>query len=104
MYFVLFLSIGGIAGMVNCMICVVEMQIEPKKIGTVLQLLMTCGSMMSGFSMFFALLPQPLPLIILCFLVSLGVAISFMLPEGGQFLQAVTKINASITQIELSDI
>lgn len=35
-YFILFISIGGVGGMVNCMICIVEMQIEPAKLGTVL--------------------------------------------------------------------
>ena len=83
MYLCLFLSIGGVGGMVNCMICIVEMQVDPVKLGTILQLLMTCGSMMSGFSMMYALLPQPLPLIILCLFITLDLIISLMLPEGG---------------------
>lgn len=86
MYPCLFLSIGGVGGLVNCMICIVEMQIEPQRLGTVMQLLMTAGSMMSGFSIYYALMPQPLPLIILCFFISLDLALSFMLPEGGSFL------------------
>ena len=59
---------------------------------------------MSGFSMFYALLPQPLPLIILCFFVSLSLAVSFVLPEGGRFLQAVNKISVSVTQIDISNV
>jgi len=97
MYFCLFLSIGGVGGLVNCMICIVEMQIEPKKLGTVMQLLMTAGSMMSGFSIYYALLPQPLPLIILCFFISLDLVLSFMLPEGGRYLTQAIKLSASVT-------
>jgi len=97
MYVCLFLSIGGVGGLVNSMICIVEMQVEPQRLGTVMQLLMTAGSMMSGFSVYYALLPQPLPLIILCFFISLDLAISFMLPEGGRYLTQAIKLSASVT-------
>jgi hypothetical protein len=100
-YVVLFVSILGVGGIMNVMICIVELQIEPQKLGTVLQLLMTAGSMMSGFSMFYALLPQPLPLIILSFFISLNMAVSFLLPEGGRYLTQTVKINASCTLIDI---
>jgi len=52
---------------------------------------------MSGFSMFYALLPDPLPLIILSFFISLGLAVSFMLPEGGRYLTPAVKVSQSVT-------
>lgn len=60
-YFVLYFAVGGIGGMFNCMYVVLEMQVNPARLASVMQFVFATGAAASAFVSIFATLPQPGP-------------------------------------------
>jgi hypothetical protein len=100
-YVVLFLAVGGLGGMFNCLLNVIEMQVAPKSLGPVMQIIFTVGSSMSCFVSVMATLDQPLPIFITAGLVFTSLMLSLLLPEGGRYLPKAVKVSESVTIIDV---
>ena len=97
---VLFLTIGGLGGMYNCMYLVVEMQVSPVEIGTIFQLLVVSGAIMTSTVSLLATLPQPIPNLLTASLCVAAFVISLQLPEGGKNLPKSVEINRSVVAVD----
>jgi len=79
----LWFSILGVGGLVNTNYILIEMRIPPENLGATLVIMLTLCIFLSGCAPNLAYLPQPIPLYIQLFLLSLIFIALLKLPVGG---------------------
>ena len=100
-YIALFFAMGGTGGMYNSLMVVIEMQVSPVSFATVMQLILTIGAIGNSVVSIMSEAPQPWPIVMTIVLCSCCLGLSFLLPEGGKFLQKIVKVSDSVTIMDV---
>lgn len=100
-YIILLLAVIGLGGMFNCMYVVIEMQVSPKILGPTLTMIMTTGAASACIVPVMASMKEPFPLLITSVFSCLVLILSYLLPEGGKYLQPVVKLTDNVTVMDV---
>ena len=101
-YVVLFFAMGGLGGIYNSLFVVIEMQVSPTSLGSVMQLVLTVGAIGNSLVSVMGAAPQPWPVIMTVGFSMSVFGLSLLLPEGGKFLQKAVQVSESVTVMDVA--